>query len=445
MVDGRMAVDILSCSMLNGLLRLHRVDNLPLVAPDELPEIVSELLREGMKYSVPRSFPAAHEVRRNLVISTSRPDDENVSLNVDTETETDAPPPAPAFPITNTASSGTERETSTLPRDDENISPNGDTETEHSSETGPTPPAPASLITNKNDATPPVPASPITDETNRAPSPPHSKSPSAGTGEEADRTAPASSGTERETSTLPRDDENISPNGDTKTEHSSETGPTPPAPASPTTEETNRTPLPLAPESPAHQSSAGQLDAGENFIKAFVPDGLTGSGSHSQPGPAADPSVYSLPQQSQRLLARLQHVDLDVIARPGAPPLIRDDPMREWERRQAGRKNAVNPYPQLEYLQQQAEMAATGLTELVPPRTFSARYNPFGAPHIRSNIAHLPSMGRACAETPHIQCAAVGFNSASFRGIAKLAMAFKGLRRRRRLAITCQERPNPIG
>lgn len=32
--------------------------------------------------------------------------------------------------------------------------------------------------------------------------------------------------------------------------------------------------------------------------------------------------------------------------------------MREWERRQAGKPSAAQPYPQLEYLQQQAELAA---------------------------------------------------------------------------------------
>jgi dual specificity protein kinase YAK1 len=41
------------------------------------------------------------------------------------------------------------------------------------------------------------------------------------------------------------------------------------------------------------------------------------------------------------------------------PILNRDDAMREWERRQAGKVAAAQPYPQLEYLQQQAEMAAT--------------------------------------------------------------------------------------
>jgi len=60
-------------------------------------------------------------------------------------------------------------------------------------------------------------------------------------------------------------------------------------------------------------------------------------------------------------LARLQHMNQDVIGGRNAltPVLNRDDAMREWERRQAGKASAAQPYPQLEYLQQQAEMAST--------------------------------------------------------------------------------------
>lgn len=60
-------------------------------------------------------------------------------------------------------------------------------------------------------------------------------------------------------------------------------------------------------------------------------------------------------------LARLQHMNQDVIGGRKAltPVLKRDDAMREWERRQQGGKPAAaQPYPQLELLQQQAEMAA---------------------------------------------------------------------------------------
>ncbi|KAF7792344.1 hypothetical protein EIP86_003380 [Pleurotus ostreatoroseus] len=59
-------------------------------------------------------------------------------------------------------------------------------------------------------------------------------------------------------------------------------------------------------------------------------------------------------------LARLQHMNQDVIGGRKAltPVLKRDDAIREWERRQSGKAAAAQPYPQLEYLQQQAEIAA---------------------------------------------------------------------------------------
>lgn len=51
------------------------------------------------------------------------------------------------------------------------------------------------------------------------------------------------------------------------------------------------------------------------------------------------------------------------------PVLNRDDAMREWERRQAGKAAAVQPYPQLEYLEQQAQLAAAaGLSTWNQPR-----------------------------------------------------------------------------
>lgn len=64
-------------------------------------------------------------------------------------------------------------------------------------------------------------------------------------------------------------------------------------------------------------------------------------------------------------LARLQHMSQDVIGGRNAltPVLKRDDAIREWERRQTGKVVPAQPYPQLEYLHQQAEIAASqGLT-----------------------------------------------------------------------------------
>ncbi|KAI0630298.1 kinase-like protein [Trametes polyzona] len=73
-------------------------------------------------------------------------------------------------------------------------------------------------------------------------------------------------------------------------------------------------------------------------------------------------------------LARLQHMNQDVIGGRKAltPVLKRDDALKEWERRQQGKAAAAQPYPQLEYLQQQAEMAAA-----------QGRYHP-----PTSNLAH---------------------------------------------------------
>ncbi|KAF9233322.1 kinase-like domain-containing protein [Melanogaster broomeanus] len=87
-------------------------------------------------------------------------------------------------------------------------------------------------------------------------------------------------------------------------------------------------------------------------------------------------------------LARLQHMNQDVIAGRNAltPVLNRDDAMREWERRQAGKPTAAQPYPQLEYLQQQAELAASGglaawssgsaTRYQAPPSKLSQSYHP---------------------------------------------------------------------
>lgn len=80
-------------------------------------------------------------------------------------------------------------------------------------------------------------------------------------------------------------------------------------------------------------------------------------------------------------LARLQHMNQDVIAGRNAltPVLNRDDAMREWERRQSGKAPAAQPYPQLEYLQQQAELAGSGQTNWAQQQSAAAasgRYQP---------------------------------------------------------------------
>jgi dual specificity protein kinase YAK1 len=80
-------------------------------------------------------------------------------------------------------------------------------------------------------------------------------------------------------------------------------------------------------------------------------------------------------------LARLQHMNQDVIGGRNAltPVLKRDDAIREWERRQTGKVVAAQPYPQLEYLHQQAELVASqGLANWNPGPGGGTRYTGVG-------------------------------------------------------------------
>ncbi|KAF8623096.1 hypothetical protein AX15_006507 [Amanita polypyramis BW_CC] len=97
----------------------------------------------------------------------------------------------------------------------------------------------------------------------------------------------------------------------------------------------------------------------------------------------------TIPPALAPALARLQHMNQDVIGGRNAltPVLNRDDAMREWERRQSGKPIAAQPYPQLEYLQQQAEAAAaSGLTNWAS----SSRYPP--PPSKLSHSFHPPTI-----------------------------------------------------
>ena len=74
------------------------------------------------------------------------------------------------------------------------------------------------------------------------------------------------------------------------------------------------------------------------------------------------------------------------------PVLKRDDAIREWERRQTGKVAAVQPYPQLEYLHQQAEIVASqGLANWHPGPGGGNRYTGVGGsgrPPPTSALAH---------------------------------------------------------
>ena len=138
----------------------------------------------------------------------------------------------------------------------------------------------------------------------------------------------------------------------------------------------------------AHQNSAGQLGVNSSVQYSNLPSGAgIPVGTHLNPNP---PSSSYYPNSRGRAntinqmdtvppaLARLQRMNQDVIAGRNAltPVLNRDDAMREWERRQAGKPSAAQPYPQLEYLQQQAELAASGgLTNWAQPSN-PGRYPP---------------------------------------------------------------------
>ena len=93
-------------------------------------------------------------------------------------------------------------------------------------------------------------------------------------------------------------------------------------------------------------------------------------------------------------LARLQHMSQDVIGGRNAltPVLKRDDAIREWERRQTGKVAAAQPYPQLEYLHQQAELVTSqGLSNWHPGPGGGNRYTGVGGagqPPPTSGLAH---------------------------------------------------------
>ncbi|KAF7321697.1 Protein kinase [Mycena kentingensis (nom. inval.)] len=149
----------------------------------------------------------------------------------------------------------------------------------------------------------------------------------------------------------------------------------------------------------SHQHSAGQLSGNYHGPPSA---GGAASASIGQTNPPSHlvPSSSYYPNHNARTrsntinqmdpvppaLARLQQMNQDVIQGRNAltPVLNRDDAMREWERRQSGKSAAAVPYPQLEFLQQQAELAGTGGV------TNWARYQP--PPSKLSHAYHPPSL-----------------------------------------------------
>ena len=79
------------------------------------------------------------------------------------------------------------------------------------------------------------------------------------------------------------------------------------------------------------------------------------------------------------------------------PVMNRDEAMREWERRQQGGHSKQSSlqhasYPQLEYLQEQAEMAAMGGQNWMTPGQYGHRSHPSGR-HLNT-VPSRPTMNQ---------------------------------------------------
>ena len=147
-----------------------------------------------------------------------------------------------------------------------------------------------------------------------------------------------------------------------------------------------------------HQSSHGHLNVNTN-VPQFSGQSTAGPGGFTVPQHMNPPgqsyysnararsnTIHNMADNIPPALARLQHMNQDVIGGRKAltPVLKRDDALKEWERRQQGKAAAAQPYPQLEFLQQQAEIAAAqGLTNWAHSAGVSGRYPP-----PTSNLAH---------------------------------------------------------
>ncbi|EIN11885.1 kinase-like protein [Punctularia strigosozonata HHB-11173 SS5] len=126
-----------------------------------------------------------------------------------------------------------------------------------------------------------------------------------------------------------------------------------------------------------HQSSHGQLQVNTSIPQhsSYATAGGLQPASNLRPNPPASSYYPNTRTRSNTInqidnippaLARLQHMNHDVISgRNALTPVMNrgDDAYREWERRQSGKAAAAQPYPELQYLHQQAELvAASGMT-----------------------------------------------------------------------------------
>ncbi|KAK7472731.1 dual specificity protein kinase yak1 [Stygiomarasmius scandens] len=179
-----------------------------------------------------------------------------------------------------------------------------------------------------------------------------------------------------------------------------------------------------------HQSSTGHLSSSSSvpqFSNPTVPSSLNPNVPVNSYYPNSRARANTINQMDAvpPALARLQHMNQDVIAGRNAltPVLNRDDAMKEWERRQSGKPAVSQPYPQLEFLQQQAELAATsGLTNwshsaryAAPPSKLSHSYN---APPIVVEDDGGNNGSRRDAVMSNVRSAARGDGGAALYGSA---------------------------
>ncbi|TFL01585.1 kinase-like domain-containing protein [Pterulicium gracile] len=141
----------------------------------------------------------------------------------------------------------------------------------------------------------------------------------------------------------------------------------------------------------SHQSSSGNLNA---YTQQYSSPGT--SGAHMNPNAPSNsyyPATRGRANTINQIdtvppaLARLQAMNQDIIGRNALTPVMnRDEAIQEWERRLSGKASAAQPYPQLEFLQQQAEIAAaSGMGNWAqgaqgryqaPPSKLSQSYHP---------------------------------------------------------------------
>lgn len=115
-----------------------------------------------------------------------------------------------------------------------------------------------------------------------------------------------------------------------------------------------------------HQTSTGQLGMNNAYPaqnQQLPPNpqahlNPSNTGNAYNPGSRARANTINQMKEIPPALARLHR--MDNIPRDALTPVLnRDDPIQEWERRQTAKQGQPSQaYPQIEYLQQQAEMAA---------------------------------------------------------------------------------------